>query len=377
MALGVGIVGYGFIGKVHAFSHWTIPWYYTKPPVETKLVGVCTSRPETAEAAKKHGGFEFCTTDYRDILARDDIQIVHCCTPNSEHAPFLLDALKAGKHIYCDKPITKTVDEAETVWAAAKDAKTIHQMTFNYRFAAPMLKAKELTTEGALGRVFTFRAAYLHAGYVDPTRPMSWRLTLEKGGAGAVADLGAHIFDLVRYLLGDITAVNATLETMIKERPFKDGGVGKVEVDDMAFATARLADGALGTFEASRLATGAQDELRLEIHGSKGAISFNLMDPNWLDFYDNTATGSPLGGRRGFTRIETVQRYPDAGWPGPKFSPGWLRFHVASVYDFLSNVAAGRQGAPSFADGLACQRVIDACQRSSEKKTWVEIEPVT
>ncbi len=376
--LGVGIVGYGFIGKVHAFAHRALPFFYDPLPVRTRLVGVCTATQASGEKARAQAGFDFATTDWRELLARDDIQIIHCCTPNDAHRDLLVAALAAGKHVYCDKPLARTVGEAEEVAALAKNTpNVVHRMTFNYRFVPALLRAKELVAEGFLGDVFQFRAAYLHAGYVDPNRPRTWRLQMARSGGGALMDLGVHVFDLVRHLVGELDQVNARLDTFIKERP--DPQTGRpalpVDVDDVALVQARTTGGAVGTIEATRLATGTQDELRLEIHGSRGAISFNLMEPNWLTVYDNTRSEAPLGGARGPQNIECVARYPKPyAFGATKNVIGWPQFHVHCLFDFVDSIARGELGGPSFADGLAAQRIVDACQRShAAGGTWTSV----
>jgi len=190
-----------------------------------------------------------------------------------------------------------------------------------------------------------------------------------------VMDLGAHVFDLMRYLVGEFAEVNAQLDTVITDRPdASTGGRGVVDVDDIALAKVRMACGALGTVEASRLATGMQDELRFEIHGSRGAIAFNLMEPNWLSVYDATGPEAPLGGMRGWHRIECVTRYPKPFSLGvSKNTIGWPQLHIHCLYDFIDSVVRGELGAPNFDDGLAAQRVVDACRRSSATRTWVSI----
>lgn len=374
--LGVGIVGYGFIGKVHTYAYLNLPLFYDPPPARIKLVGVCTAHKETAEKARKEAGFEFATTDYRELLVRDDIHIINCCTPNYLHRKLLIDALKAGKHIYCDKPLALNLKEAKEILEAAKKSKVVHQMTFEYRFIPAMMRAKQLIEEDFLGRVFHFRACYLHSGYIDPERPMSWRLDRDKAGGGALFDLGSHVLDLVRYLLGECRAVFATTRTFIKERPLSRGSSKKasVKVDDLVLMQLEMESGALGTVEASRLATGTNDELRIEIYGDKGAIYFNLMDPNWLWIYDTRDESEPIGGRRGFKRIETVQRYPEpAVLPGPKFAIGWMRYHIASQYEFVRRIVSGQKGDPDFFDGYEVQKITEAALLSAARKGWVDL----
>ena len=373
--IGVGIIGYGFIGRIHAASYTNIPWMYPGAP-RAKLVAVCTASEESAKRAQAEAGFPVAFTDYRELLRREDIQAVSVCTPNDSHREIVLAALEAGKHIYCDKPLAFNLAQSEEVAAAARGKSQIHQMTLQYRFIPAMRRAWQMVRDGFLGRMFSFRACYLHAGYIDSQRPMSWRLDWERSGGGAVVDLGAHAIDIVRYLAGDIRSVSALQRTFIKERPSSSGGMAQVRVDDITMAQAELENGAVGTLEFSRLATGAEDELRIELRGSQGALAFNLMEPNWLSAYDMRRPESPMGGERGWTRIATVGRYPEKGaLPGPKFGQGWMRFHIASAHDFLANVAKGRQSehAPSFEDGLAAQRVIDAMQRSAVDGDWVEV----
>ncbi|MCC6729760.1 MAG: Gfo/Idh/MocA family oxidoreductase [Chthonomonadales bacterium] len=375
MELGVGIAGYGFIGRVHAFAHAALPFFYSPLPARTRLVGVCTATPASGERAREQAGFAFATTDYTDLLARADIQLIHCCTPNDAHYPLVRDALLAGKHVYCDKPLARTVTEAEELAAIARGTRLVHRMTFNYRYVPAVLRARQLVDEGFLGEVYQFRGAYLHSGYTDPRRPISWRMRMDRSGGGAIMDLGVHILDLMRYLLGPLSAVRAVMETRIAERPDPAaGGMAAVDVDDIALVQARAAGGAVGTVEASRLATGAQDELRFEIHGSRGALAFNLMDPNWLTVYDNTLPEAPLGGRRGQQRIECVARYPRPyALSATRNSVGWPQFHVHCLYDWIESVASGELRGPSFEDGLAAQRAVAACQRSASRGGWIDL----
>lgn len=375
--IGVGVVGYGFIGKVHAWAQRAIPLMYDAP-FRTRLVGVCTATPASGAKAMDQAGFAFATTDPAELLARDDIQVVHCCTPNDAHAAFLRDALAAGKHIYCDKPLTATLTDAEAITAAARTLPPdrIHRMTFHYRFAPATLRAKQLVDEGFLGEIYHFRGQYLHAGYIDPQRPRTWRLQMARSGGGAVMDLGVHIFDLVRWLVGEFDTVSAQLINRIPERPdIKTGEPAPVDVDDIAIAQVRTKSGAVGVIEASRLATGVQDGLRFEIHGSKGALSFDLMEPDWLTVYDATIPEAPLGGRRGPQRIECVARYPRPYSFGVTKNPlGWPQLHCHALFDFMSAITAGKDTTgPTFADGLAANRFVDACQRSAASGGWVSL----
>lgn len=367
------MIGYGFMGKMHSYSYASLPFIYDPPPAKVRLVGVAAATEASRQLALDRAGYEFAVPDYRELLDRDDISLINVCTPNYLHKQQVIDALRAGKHVYCDKPLAMNTDEARGVVEAAKVAGTTCQMTFHNRFSPAMMRARQLVDDGFLGDVVSFRAVYLHGGYLDPERPISWRMQKEKSGGGALADLGSHAIDLLRYLIGDFTRVQANLRTLTRQRPVSKGSseMAPVTVDDLAVLQLELANGSIGTLEASRIATGVQDDLRLEIHGTRGALRFDLMDPNWLEAYDDTKPTAPLGGDRGYVRIECLQNYPrPATLPGGRMPVGWTRFHIASIYEFVANAAQGRPGSPSFEDGLAVHEVMDAAQRSSRSGRW-------
>ncbi|MCD6472158.1 Gfo/Idh/MocA family oxidoreductase [Candidatus Aerophobetes bacterium] len=374
-SLGIGLAGCGAIGKVHALAYRNLSSYY-RLPVQVKLVGVCTSNERTAKRAQQEHNFEFCCNDYSFLLERDDIDIIDCCMPNYLHKNVILDTISCGKHIYCEKPLAMNVEEAEQIINAVRNSNVKHQIAFNYRFVPATIRAKQLIKQDSLGKIFSFRGEYLHSGYIDLDRPMSWRLRKEEAGGGALIDLGIHIIDLIRYLLGDFKSVLAVNETVIKSRRSENSGEREnVSVDDISILLLRLENGGVGSVEASRLATGANDDLRIKIHGSKGAIFFSLMEPNWLYFYDATEKGEPIGGDRGFKRIETVQRYPDPNiFPYSKSTVGWVRFHIAGQYEFIRAITENLPTEPSFEDGLAAQRVVEAAYLSSYEKKWMNIK---
>ncbi|NLG52038.1 MAG: Gfo/Idh/MocA family oxidoreductase [Chloroflexi bacterium] len=371
--LGVGIIGFGFIGKVHAYGYLNIPLFYQPAPVRTRLVGVATSREETARRAAEQAGFEFGTADWRELIARDDIQIINICSPNSQHLEQLMAAIAAGKHIYCEKPLVVTEQEAAQVEQALRSYKGVGQMTLQYRFYPATIRAKQLIDEGFLGNVISFRAAYLHSGSVDPAKPMGWKQMASEGG-GVLRDLGAHIIDLMDYLVGPFESTLTQTRILYPQRPNARGQMERVEADDQFLMWARLANGALGSIEASKIATGAEDELRFEIHGDRGALRFNLMDPNYLDAYDLREPEQPVGGTRGWNRIATVQRYDKpAAFPGPKFGIGCIRGHMHCLYNFLQGVATGEPVQPSLQRGIQLQRMLAAAACSAETGTWQEM----
>jgi predicted dehydrogenase len=366
------------MGKMHGHAYRSLNFYYDPAPAKVVLAGVATGSEASWKKAVEEWGYEFGTTDFRELCARPDIDIIDCCVPNYLHKEVLLYAIEHGKHVYMDKPLCNTLGEAREMAAcAAAHPECVTQMTFQYRFVPAMLRAKELIEAGALGDVFSARVCYLHAGYVDPNRPISWRLDVAKSGrGGALFDLGAHVVDLTRHLLGEFEEVLHLGETFIKERPVqgRPGEMKPVEVDDISVMMFRLKSGAVGTLESSRLATGVQDEVRFEAHGSKGAIRFNLMQPNYLEFFDGTLPEGRYGGDRGFKQIECVSRYPKPfALPGPKNTVGWERFHVHCAYNFISSIVSGVAAKPNVLDGAMTQAVLEAALESNACRGWVTV----
>lgn len=375
---GVGVAGYGFMGQTHTYGYHSIPFFYREPPLRYAMKGVCCRREESIAAAVAQGRFEFGTTRYEDLLERDDIDIIHVCTPNALHREQVVRAIEAGKHVYCDKPLGASYEDCRAMVNAAEAAPPglVTQVALQYRFYPCTMRARQLVEEGFPGKIYSFRAVYLHASNIDPEKPLKWKLDKARGGGGVLYDLGSHVLDLVHHLAGPFGAVFADTHTATKQRRHPETGeMTAVETDDLAVMLLRARDGALGTVEASKIATGVNDELRVEIHGERGAMRFNLMDPNWLEVYDLRDPGSPIGGTRGFKKIETVSRYPDPGgaFPAPALNVGWLRAHVACLHNFLSAVASKSPAHPDIAGAAELQRVMDAAYTSAETRAWVAL----
>ena len=370
---GVGIIGFGFIGKVHAYGYQSIPLFYEPIPFRTKLIGVAEADEARAAAAAEQGGFEFGTADWRELIARDDIQIINVCSPNSLHADQVLAAIAAGKHIYCEKPLVVDPAHGARVGAALAGYRGVGQMTLEYRFYPPTMRAKQLIDEGFLGEILSFRAAYLHSGSVDASKPMGWKQLKSEGG-GVLQDLGSHVVDLMEYLAGSFAEIMTETRILYPTRPNAAGERVAVEADDQMLMLAKLRNGATGTIEASKIATGAEDEMRFEIHGTEGGLRFNAMDPNYLEAYDLREPERPLGGQRGWRKIATVQRYDKpAGFPGPKFSLGWIRGHMHCLYNFLDTIVSGREPSPSLERGLEIHRLLAKAEESAAKREWLKV----
>lgn len=375
--MNIAVIGYGMIGRVHSLNYAEIPFLYPRVLPRPVLHTVATSRDETALAARQEAGFLHASTDFEAVIEGEEIDLVDVSLPNGLHRPVVEKALAAGKHVYCEKPLAGTIEDARAIVRAARSSSGSFGMVFQYRFFPAIIRAHQLIAEGRIGKIYTYRAEYLHSGYQNPQRPLSWRMKKEEGGSGALGDLGSHVIDLVRYLVGEFTQVQGHLETFIDERPVAKGATetGTVTVDDVAWLRGKMENGAVGTVEASRFATGTLDDLRLWIYGEKGALHFNLMDPQYLHFFDESHPGGAYGGSRGWQRIDTVSYYPGASTPPARAPIGWTRSHAENQYQFLKAIQEGREPSPGIVDGLRTQLVIDAVERSAgDAGRWAEVE---
>ncbi|WP_374102241.1 Gfo/Idh/MocA family protein [Micromonospora sp. U21] len=390
------MVGYAFMGAAHSQAWRTVNRVYDLP-ARARMALICGRDTGKVADAADRLGWDAYTTDWRDLISRDDIDVVDICTPGDSHAEIALAALAAGKHVLCEKPLANTVAEARAMTAAAETARAagVRSMCgFNYRRVPAVTMMRQLVADGRLGVIRHVRATYLQDWIVDPQFPLVWRLQKDRAGSGALGDIGAHIIDLTQFVTGQrITGVSAVTETFVKERPLPAGSsglaasvdgsgsvdgnasaTGPVTVDDAAVFVARLDGGALATYEASRFATGRKNALRVEINGSLGSVVFDLERLNELEFYDATRPSV----EQGFSRIlvtEGEHPYMSAWWP-PGHIIGYEHSFTHQMRDFIEAVATGVDPAPSFADALQVQLVLDAVTRSAEiGSSWTEVQP--
>jgi predicted dehydrogenase len=374
--LGVGMVGYAFMGAAHSQAWRTAPHVFDLP-LRPGMAVLCGRDAAAVSVAARRFGWAATETDWHALIKRDDVQLVDVCTPGELHAEVAIAALEAGKHVLCEKPLANTLAEAEAMAAAAARAaaRGVRAMTgFNYRRVPAVALARQLVTEGRIGQLRHVRATYLQDWLVDPAFPLTWRLQRERAGSGALGDLGAHIVDLAQYLAGELIAgVSAAIATFVTERPLSSGGAsGPVTVDDAAVFTARLGSGALGTFEATRFAAGRKNQLRIELNGDRGSLAFDLERLNELEFFDRSGDSAEAGFRR-ILVTEPVHPYLSAWWP-PGHVLGWEHTFTHQVRDLVTAIAAGGELAPTFADGLQVQRVLDAVERSAANESgWTPV----
>ncbi|WP_030971984.1 MULTISPECIES: Gfo/Idh/MocA family protein [unclassified Streptomyces] len=380
--LGVGMVGYAFMGAAHS-QGWRTAGHVFDLPMRPALAAICGRDRTAVTAAAERHGWAAAETDWRALIARDDVQLVDICTPGDSHAEIAIAALEAGKHVLCEKPLANTVAEAEAMTEAAERARARGQVAmvgFNYRKVPAIAYARRLIADGRLGALRHVRATYLQDWLVDPDSPLTWRLEREHAGSGALGDLGAHIIDLAQYLAGELlVGVSAVSETFVRERPLLAGasaglsGVassearGAVTVDDAAVFTGRLASGALASFEATRMAAGRKNALRLELNGERGSLAFDLERLNELSFHDHTEPAATAGFRR-ILVTEPEHPYLEAWWP-PGHALGYEHTFIHQARDLVRTIAEGADPVPSFADGLQVQRVLAAVEESAEKNS--------
>ncbi len=365
----------GFIGKVHTYAYATLPFFYKDLPFKIRLAGVYNRTLAVAQKAKEAYGFEFATDDIDEVFRHDDIDAVSICLPNHLHAECVLKAAQCGMHIYCEKPLAANEEQAQRMVDAVKGRDIRHQTVFQNRFFASVMRAKQIIEEGRLGRILSFNASYLHPSNLDPAKKFGWKFDKAQACGGTLFDMGSHVLDMLYYLIGEYKGLYAKTQIAHGTRLNDRGEACSVQVDDATYIIAEMKNGAQGTVNVSKIATGSNDEFIVEIYGDKGAIKLNLMDPNWVWFYDNTVPDEALGGNRGFTRIEAVQRYDEPGgsFPSPKLPGGWLRAHVHSMYSFLNCVYEGKPCKPDLCDGAYIQRVLDAAYESDHTGAWISI----
>ncbi|WP_457972621.1 Gfo/Idh/MocA family protein [Arthrobacter sp. D1-17] len=366
--LGVAMIGYAFMGKAHSNAWRNVSSFFDVPALEQKVL-VGRNADEVAAAAARYGWAE-SATDWRSVISRDDIDIVDICTPGWMHAEIAIAALEAGKHVLVEKPLANSLAEAEAMVQAAQAARTrgvASMIGFNYRRVPALALARELIAEGRLGAVRHVRAAYLQDWLADETTPMTWRLRKETAGSGALGDIASHAIDQILFLLGEaVTEVSGRLHTFVGRRPGPEGQED-VTVDDAAWVTLSLASGAIASVEVSRVATGRKNALTLEIYGDKGTLLFNLENLNELSFLDATVPVREQGFRRILVN-EPEHPYLDAWWPQGHII-GWEHTFTHQIRDFLLALSEGSAPSPSFEEGLAVQRILDAVEESANAKS--------
>lgn len=371
--INIGIVGTQFMGRAHSNAWMDVDKFYDLP-ARPVMKAACDNVAENLEPFCQRFGWQTRETDWKKLVARDDIDVIDICTSNNVHMPIAVAAAKAGKHIICEKPTAMNAAEAKAMLDAVESAGVKHMVAFNYRRVPAIALARQMIEEGKIGKVFHFNAVYYQDWLVDPDFPYVWRHDKKVAGSGAHGDMNAHIVDLARFLVGEIDAVCGAEEVFINERRMMDGsGKAKVTADDALFSLAKFSDGALGSFMATRFAGGRKNYLRFELFGSEGSLLFNLERLNEIQYYTRSETGREQGFRT-ILATESDHPYIKKWWP-PGHIIGWEHTFIHEVGDLLTAIAEDESIAPNFLDGLRNQQVLDAMQSSAEKKAWIDVAP--
>ena len=361
--VGIGMLGYAFMGKAHSNAFKTLAYMTWPPPMLPELVAI-GGRNEAAvgEAAQRYG-FGRAVTDWRELVADPAIDVFDNVAPNNLHGEPTVAAAEAGKHVICEKPLGRNADESFDIWQRVKGAGVKHLCAFNYRFVPAVRLAREMIAAGEIGEVHHFRGAYLQDWIADPQTPVSWRLQADEAGSGALGDIGTHVIDLARYLVGEIATVSALTKTFVGDRPG-----GAVSVDDAVESVVAFESGAVGTIEASRFALGRKNGLTWEINGSKGSIRFDLERLNELQvFLSDSAPGERAQGFRTVLVSEPDHPFWEHWWPQGHMI-GWEHSFVHELHHFLTAIRTGGDVAPhgaDFEDGYRASEVADAMLRSA------------
>lgn len=375
--VGVGMMGYAFMGKAHSNAFKKIPYMIYPPPAIPRLVAIAGRDQASVQEAARRYGYDTFYTDWRDMIKDDRVQLFDNGGPNDVHAEPTIAAARAGKHVLCEKPLARTAQEAAAMLDAVTKAGVKHMVAFNYRYVPAIRQAYDLIHSGQLGEIYHFRAVYLQEWIMDPAFPMVWRLDKKTAGSGALGDLGAHIIDLARFLIGEPRRVSAMMKTFIKDRPLPDGsGTGQVTVDDAFTSLFEFENGAMGTLEASRFCSGRKNHQVLEINGSKGSLVFNLERLNELDVFWKDEEPRETRGFHNVLISESYHPFWENWWPQGHMI-GWEHTFVHEIAHLLDAIVNNKEIAPhgaTFNDGYKNAVICDAIAQSSESGRHVEIK---
>lgn len=386
--INVGLIGAGFMAKAHSIAYAGMPMFFWPAPAIPVKKMIVDINEAAARDAKEKLAFESYSTDWHDIVDNPDIQVVDICTPNNAHAEIAIAAANAGKHIICEKPLALTPEQAKEMYLAAEKNHVTTMVAFNYRKTPAIQLAKKYIDEGAIGDILDFRGTYLQDWSADPDSPLSWRFQKDICGSGALGDIGTHVVDIIRFLVGDFKKVNARTATYIKERPIQtgladslgnsragcDAPKGTVDVDDQCMFMIECENGAFGSIEATRNAWGRNNYITFEIHGTKGSICFNYERRDELQ----VCFASDQDDRRGFRTVYTGPAHPygEGLWPIPALGIGYTETKIIECYDFFQALKDNTRALPDFRDGYAVELISEAVLESAKTNSWVDVKKI-
>ncbi len=378
-----GLIGYKFMGKAHSKAHTEVPMFMDPPEGIVKAV-LCGRDEDWAKSAAARLGWQDTETDWRRLVARDDIDVIEITSPSDTHRQIAVAAAEHGKHVYCEKPLALNLKDAREMLSAVRKAGVRHQIGFNYRFAPALVLAKKMIGEGKIGRVFHVRGVFLQDWAIDPASPFVWRFDKSVCGSGSLGDLGAHVIDAARYLAGEIRSVSGISRTFVKERPeaarmeglsgkaAADAPMHEVTVDDGTCFVCEFVSGALGTFEATRFAAGHKNDLRIEINGDRGSLEFEFERMNELNYFSR----GDEDGVQGWRKIQVTEGshpYIKYWWPAGHVI-GFPETFCHELYEFVRHIHKGTECEPNFEDGVKCTQIMEAVDLSIERRAWVDVD---
>ncbi len=371
--LRIGLIGTGFMGRTHSNGYNRVPNFFPNLAYTPVLKTVCSRNAEKVQAFADQWGYESIETDWKAVIARDDIDAVDICTPNDTHAEIAIAAAQAGKMILCEKPIARNMEEGQRMVDAAEKAGVNTTVWYNYRRIPAVTLAKQIIDSGKLGRIFHYRANFLQDWTINADVPQggagTWRMDVEAAGSGVTGDLLAHCIDTAMWLNGAITDVSAVTETFVKERMHAlTGKVQPVGIDDACIFHCHFANGSLGLFESTRYARGHKALYTFEINGENASIRWDLHDLNRLEYYDYSDEGI-VRGWRSIHVTDGDQPYMDKWWV-PGLGIGYEHSFIHQVADFLKSLETGEPCSPTFQDALETQKVCEAVIDSANSRRW-------
>ena len=381
-SLRFGLIGYKFMGKMHSKAHTVVPMYMN-PPLGIEKSVLCGRDPEWVKESAAKLGWKETETDWKALVARKDIDVIEITAPSNYHKEIAIAAAENGKHVFCEKPLALNLKDAREMLEAVQKAGVKHQIGFNYRFSPALVLAKHLIDSGKIGKVFHVRGVFLQDWGVDPSSPFVWRFNKEICGSGSLGDLGAHVIDAARYLAGEFKSVTGMSKTFVKQRPeaarmeglsaiaSENAVMHDVTVDDATCFIAEFENGALGTFEATRFSPGHKNDLRIEVNGDKGSISFEFERMNELNYF----SAEDEDGTQGWRKIQVTEGshpYIKYWWPAGHVI-GITETFCHQLYEFVRHVAEDTECEPNFVDGVRNAQVMEAVDLAIERRAWVDV----
>jgi predicted dehydrogenase len=373
--LRVGLIGCGFMGVAHSNAYRNAGIWFNLP-VKLTMKVVCGKEANDHSAFADKFGWQEADTDWRRVVAREDVDLVSVAAPGDLHRQMAIEAARNGKHVLCEKPLANSLADAEQMLAEVQRTRIRHCCAYSYRFTPATALAAQFVRNGRLGRIFHVHARYAQDWPSTPDFPLLWRFNKATAGSGSLGDIGAHSIDLTHFITGlNFTEVVGSLQTLIHERPLAaadpQGPKAKVTVDDVAQFLCRFDNGATGCFEATRMATGRKNHNCIEVNGDKGSLYWDFEEQDYLYFYDRTR---PVA-EQGFAKINaTHDAHPYGGGPWPQgHGIGYADTFVIEIAEFVKAIAEGKEFRPNFEDGVRVQRVLDAVERSANKRQWVAV----